>query len=98
MSITQVQLEYPGSYAPGCYLLRRIEDDHETRDTILVQTDWDFPGVAQAFGWTPCHCGGTDGTVDCRDCGRTAGEMITEADQYLFEHDGERVEDPGYFA
>ena len=26
---------------------RRVEPD-----TILIQTDWDFPGIAQSFGWS----------------------------------------------
>ncbi len=32
---------------------------------LLIQTDFDFPGVASTFGWSPCSCGATDGTVDC---------------------------------
>ena len=85
--------------------------------SILVQTDWDYPSVAQSFGWglrnvqrcpecgacdvqsTPdeirhvrggpnaecqacgevfglCDHSGTDGTVDCTECGITAGEFI----------------------
>jgi hypothetical protein len=32
--------------APGCY---RIEA--EDGQDILIQTDWDFPGLATMFGW-----------------------------------------------
>jgi hypothetical protein len=68
------------------------EDDRE----ILIQTDWDYPGIASTFGWVPCReCGETDGTVDCSH--RTAGDMIDEAFDYLIENEGETVEDPGYF-
>jgi len=38
--------------------------DDETGDTILIQTDWDYPGTANSFGWSPrnvqqarCECG-----------------------------------------
>jgi hypothetical protein len=95
--------------------------------TVLVQTDWDYPGTASTFGWniadvqqplycddedTPCddmscpvctadhphcdHCG-TDGTVDCRDCGVTASEFIGAAREWLENNDGAQAEDPGYF-
>ena len=60
-----------------------------------VCTDWDYPGVASTFGWAPCDCGFTDGTVDCEH--KTASEMIYEAGEYLDEHIGDVVEDPGYF-
>lgn len=74
----------------GTYLL--VADDG--RD-ILVQTDWDYPGVASTFGWQACSCGLTDGTVDCAH--RKAGEMIQEAAAYLDDHIGDQVDDPGYF-
>ena len=70
--------------------------DLETGEDILIQTDWDYPGVASTFGWSPCHSE-TDGTVDCPVCGKTASEMITEAADYLDNHLGDEVEDPGYF-
>lgn len=69
--------------------------DLATDDTRLLQTDWDYPGVASTFGWTPC-CQETDGTVDCPH--KTATEMINEAYEYLLEHVGDEVEDPGYFS
>jgi len=63
--------------------------------TMLIQTDWDYPGVASIFGWRPCPCGETDGTVDCPH--RTASEMIAEAGEFLNDHIGDTAEDPGYF-
>jgi len=69
--------------------------------SILIQTDWDYPGVASTFGWSPCRgcrqeCkGSTDGTVDCKK--RTASYMISDAREYLDNHIGKVVEDPGYF-
>jgi hypothetical protein len=62
---------------------------------LVIQTDWDYPGVASTFGWSPCPCDQTDGTVDCDH--RSASEMIAEAYDFLTEHVGDEVEDPGYF-
>lgn len=62
---------------------------------VIVQTDWDYPGTASTFGYVPCECGETDGTVDCEH--KTATEMITAAADWLDDHDGEDAPDPGYF-
>ena len=32
----------------GAYLLRS-----STGKTLLIQTDWDYPGIATSFGWSP---------------------------------------------
>ena len=63
---------------------------------IPIQTDGDYPRIASTFGWIACECGETDGTVDCSH--RTAGEMIGEAFEFLLDHEGETVRDPGYFS
>lgn len=63
--------------------------------SVLIQTDYDFPGVASSFGWCACRCGQTDGTVDCPH--RTASEMIAAASEFLDSNTGESVDDPGYF-
>ena len=80
--------------------------------SILVQTDWDYPGVASTFGWSiqdvqaqgtryyglaPCDHSGTDGTVDCPDCGLKAITFINAAGNWLRENDGATADDPGYF-
>ncbi len=87
------------SYAPCSYLICRVIDgDWNTRDeenTVLVQTDWDLPGLASSFGWVPCECGATDGTIDCSH--KTATEMISEAAEFLDEIQGQIIPDPGYF-
>ena len=62
---------------------------------LLIQLDWDYPGIASTFGWSPCPCGQTDGTVDCPH--RKASEMIGEAGEFLRDHVGDTAEDPGYF-
>ena len=76
----------------GCYEVYKIED--ETKN-ILIQTDWDYPGLANSFGWQACKCGSTDGTVDCEH--KTATQMISEAADYLDSHEGMIINDPGYF-
>lgn len=44
--------------APGCPgQILNAEDESQTR---LVQTDWDFPGVAMTFGWSPRDVQRTD--------------------------------------
>lgn len=77
---------------------------------ILVQTDWDYPGVASSFGWSvrsvrptlahaPADCEhiGTDGTVGCETCGLTPSQFIADASAYLDDNIGRTAEDPGYF-
>ena len=92
----------------GTYLITNSEDSR----TILIQTDWDFPGTARTFGWNMqevqakpehsatvvcCEHAGTDGTVNCPDCGLTATEFITAAGEWLDDNIGAEAEDPGYF-
>ena len=62
---------------------------------IYVQSDVDYPAIASDFGWVACPCGMTDGTIDCKH--RKVIDMIVEAREFLDEHDGEEIEDPGYF-
>jgi len=84
------------SYAPcGFLVVLEGADIHDDDKTILIQTDWDYPSVASAMGWTPCDCGMTDGTIDCEH--KTATEMITEAGEYIWEHRGELFEALGGF-
>jgi hypothetical protein len=77
-------------------------------ETMLVQTDWEYPGIATTFGWdtfdvqhdddvTLCKHIETDGTVDCPDCGMKTSKFIAAAHDYLDEHIGDEVDDPGYF-
>ncbi len=84
MRITLLEGDY------GTFLLRA----QDGRD-ILVQVDWDFPGLASTFGWSPCPCGATDGTVDCEH--ETAADMIAAARDFLHERAGSTADDPGYF-
>ena len=77
------------------YIIYQVDNED---NTVLIQTDWDYPGLASTFGWeNPCKCGESDGTVDCKKCKLTTSEMITSASQYLDDNEGKVVDDPGYF-
>lgn len=76
----------------GTFVIVNLDTDED----ILVQTDWDYPGLAMTFGWSPCH-GETDGTVKCPVCGMSADTLIADAGIYLDDHIGDVVDDPGYF-
>jgi hypothetical protein len=78
-----------------CCIAEIVNCDNES-ETLLIQTDWDWPGVASTFGWRACRkCSDTDGTVDCAH--KTASRMIQEAGKFIESHYGKRVSDPGYF-
>lgn len=64
-------------------------------------------GQVQQRGYVCEECGapmrycphdGTDGTVDCPDCGIPSTDFIGAAREYLADHDGAMADDPGYFA
>jgi len=92
--------------APFGYLV--VNDDG--RD-MLVQSDWDYPGVASTFGWSvasvrptlshapaDCQHDGTDGTIGCETCGLPPTAFIEAAAAWLDEHAGATADDPGYFS
>lgn len=87
-----IALDRDQAHAPGCILICRVLNpeagpghyDWETRDeanTVLVQTDWDYPGIARTFGWS-----GDD--KDIEGAGQFIDHCIDNATV---------VEDPGYF-
>lgn len=77
----------------GCYLA-------DEQNSLLVQSDWDYPSLARSFGWdwrSPnCDHSSTDGTVTC-ECGMTASNFIQDAMEYLDANLGKIVEDCDYF-
>lgn len=91
-TVRRLRLEQAPEGAPNfCFGLY----DVETGDcAIFVQSDWDYPGLASSFGFVPCECGATDGTVDCAH--KRATDMISAAFDFLAAHDGEEIDDPGY--
>lgn len=70
----------------GTFLLA-AEDGRD----LFVQANWDYPGLASTFGWSPCLCGETDGTIDCPH--RTAGDMIADALARLRDNNGYKQKD-----
>lgn len=111
---TLIAIDRDPDYAPCCYLVCRVKNpdageghyDWNTRDeknTVLIQSDWDYPGLARTFGFAPkagwCQHPHTDGTVQCPDCGMAAGDFIKQAAEFLdyCAEKGKVVEDPGYF-
>ncbi len=81
-------IEFDSKYAPVGFLIVPDGGHYKDDDTLLIGTDWDYPGVAGSIGWQPCHdC--TDGTVDCRICGKSASDLISDAYDYLEAHEGE---------
>lgn len=54
-TMVKIMLQRDASYAPGCFIIARQRRDgrYDGRDkanTVLIQSDWDFPGVARTFG------------------------------------------------
>ncbi len=80
--------------APGCVAVYCPADPSQNQ---LIQTDWDWPPTARLFGWNMrargerCEHRGTDGTVDCPDCKRTAGSFIRAAREFIDNNDGKGI-------
>ena len=83
----------------GCYFLTPVNkrlakqlEDATGNDSVIFQTDWDFPGLARTMGWNGkvgrerCQHRSTDGTVTCTECGKTAGDFIAAATEWLDDH------------
>ena len=102
--MSKIQLDTDTSDCPGAVCKIWIYRPDESSDSVLVQTDYDAPGVASTFGWdisqvgsSNCQHRGTDGTVYCKECGETASAFIAAAIEFINDHDGDEVDDPGYF-
>ena len=97
----KITLDADTSDCPGAVCKILSEDGR----SVLVQVDYDAPGVASSFGWTissvrpenKCEHNHTDGTVDCPDCGVKAIDFISEASDWITANDGAETDDPGYF-
>jgi len=81
----------PDGYKVPCgYLLAAVNYEGKPifspSTTRAIQADRDFPGLAANLGFVACHCGATDGTVDCAH--RKASDMIRGAAEYLDVHSG----------
>jgi hypothetical protein len=85
----KVALDTDQSFAPGCYLVCKVDENgswntRDEKNTVLIQTDWDFASLAKNFGWR----GGDfpDATAE-----------ISEAIDFLDSSLGTIIDDPGYF-
>ena len=93
--------------APGCPCeIVLLGDDGKHVDSVLVQTDYEFPNFASTFGWSvsdvqgsieDCQHDNTDGSVKCSCCGLSASAFIESAREFLSDNDGLTADDPGYF-
>jgi hypothetical protein len=97
----KIGLFYEPRWAPGCLLIVQVDDNgHPIRNpkkdesvSVLVQSDYDFPGVAATFCW------------EREEIEDEESDEIQEATEWLFEHasylgwgPAELItEDPGYF-
>ena len=80
-------VHFDSSYVPCGFLIVKTDGDpYSETDSILIQSDWDYPGIASRMGLCPCECGATDGTVDCSH--KTATDMISAAYDHIRENDG----------
>lgn len=79
-------IHFDSKYAPcGFLIVPDGADPYNDSVTVLVQFDWDFPGVASSMGFVSCEkCSDTDGTVDCPH--HTASEMISAAYDFIRDH------------
>lgn len=101
MSQQKFFVHFDSKYVPCGFLIVREGCDpysDDVADSIVIQSDWDYAGVASTMGWNPCDCGRTDGTVDCKKCKRTVSDMLGEAYDWIRDREGELFEDPGYLA
>lgn len=77
--------------------LARKYEKETGHESILIQTDWDFPSLARSLGWNMksrnCDHDSTDGTVTCRSCGKTATHFISKAQDWLDRHEGHSFND-----
>lgn len=83
-------IHFDRRYAPAGFLIVR-DGAAPMEDSVLIQSDWDYPSVASRTGFVPCECGATDGTIDCPH--HTASEMISAAYEWLEARDGQSFPD-----
>ena len=97
MNVILTQGDIGGTYelTPANKRIARKLEKQTGHESVLFQTDWDFPGLARTLGWNMkvkgrrnCLHSSTDGTVACVACGAQAGEFIQSAIEFLDKHDG----------
>ena len=85
----QITFKRCPTFAPVGFLIMPVgEEDPE--NSVLVDSDWDYPALAEEFGWPGYPA----------NDGHTESEYIAAAAEWLYEHAGDAdmvVDDPGYF-
>lgn len=81
-------IECGGKYAPGGFIIVPDGGHYKDDDTRLIDSDWDWPGLASSMGWQPCH-ERTDGTVDCPVCGKSAADLMADAYDFIEAREGQ---------
>lgn len=108
----KAHVEFDTNYIPqGFAIVAEGFDCRNDDHSIVVDTDWDYPSVAQSMGWSlsdyqpelpnyvgpDCQHDSTDGTVTCSECGATAGEFISAAFDYILAHECEEFDGLGEY-
>jgi hypothetical protein len=78
----------------GGYL---VVDQNTGRD-VLVQVDYDFPSLAESFGWSGKLLPKSKTRYVNIDDSDITGAQIYSSIVWLDSHEGKLVEDPGYFS
>ena len=100
--LIQTDLDFPGVATTFGWSTQSVQRCKRCKRVTVVE---EFePGE-----WEPEHCehcnarlphcdhSGTDGTIDCPECGVKASTFIESARQFIEDNDGAEADDPGYF-
>lgn len=98
--LIQMDWDWPGVAANFGFSLRSIQRCQRCGHTLAVAPNckqFDCNGVCDDLIGQCCQHSGTDGTIDCKDCGLQAGDFIAAAREWMDNNDGAEADDPGYF-
>lgn len=87
--VHKIELAQPSNWPGTAYEVT----DLATGKTVIVSLDYDFPSLAENFGWYPR-------SKELRlqiENGETTMDLINAATEWLDEHIGKKADDPGYF-
>ncbi len=108
--LVQTDFDYPGFASTFGWSVHNVQKCPTCGKVLpLLPLDDHNPSILPAFAtcdgsdheqdinFPVCDHDHTDGTVDCKACGVTAGEFIAAAGEFLSDNDGAETDDPGYF-
>lgn len=87
----------------GFFMVENLDADPELprddpRASLLVQSDWDYPGIAGTFEWSAAWVG----TLACESCDAPTGAIIAEGgsipDVPICRACADTAPDPAYLA